>query len=103
MRRAIGWGSSGRGKKCNMKFVHVGVKRPLASVSANVDEGNLVVCGPQDSYIEITSIGQRIRMNRRKGVVEVQLDARMGSRTTKTVRFDEPNTDGREPISRRPA
>ena len=42
-----------------MKFFFADVKRPLASVSATVDEGNIVVFGSQDSYIENTSTGQR--------------------------------------------
>ena len=46
------------GKKCNMKFLDSDVKRPLASVSAMVDEGNVVVFGPHESYVESTSTGQ---------------------------------------------
>ena len=88
------------GKKCNMKFLDADVERPLASVSAIVDEGNVVVFGPQESHIEHTSIGQRIPMNRRQGVFVVQLDAREGTRSMTTVRFDEPNTYS---VFRRPA
>ena len=55
-----------------MKFLDADVKRLLVSVSATVDEGNIVVFGPQESYIENTSTG---------------------SRTTKNVRFDEPIDD----------
>ena len=47
-----------------MRFLDADVKRPLASVSADVDEGNIVVFGPQASYVENSSAGQRIPMNR---------------------------------------
>ena len=71
------------GKKCCKKFLDADVKIPLASVSAIVDEGNIVVFGPRESYIENTSTVQRIPVSRRKGVFVVQLDAQAGSRTTK--------------------
>ena len=47
-------------KKCNKKFLDAGVIGQLASVSAIVDEGNVVVFGAEESYIEHTSTGQRI-------------------------------------------
>ena len=47
-------------KECNMKFLDMDLKRPLASVFAIVDEGN----GLQDSYVENTTAGQRIQMRR---------------------------------------
>ena len=72
------------GKKRNMKFLDADVRSPLASVIANVDEGNIVVFELQESYIENTSIGQR-----RNGVFVAQLDAQADSRTTKKVSFDE--------------
>ena len=49
--------------------------------------------GPQESHIEKMSTGQRIPLNRRQGVFVVQLDARAGTRLTKTAKFDEPNTN----------
>ena len=52
------------GKKCNMKFLGAVVERPLASVSAIVDEGNIVEFGPQESYIENTSTRRRIPISR---------------------------------------
>ena len=61
-------------KRCNMTFLDADVKRPLAHVGATVDEGNVVVCGQQDSYIQNMSTGQRIPM-RRNGAFLVQLDA----------------------------
>ena len=39
------------GMKCSMKFLDADVKRPLASVSAIVDEGNVVVFGHHKSFI----------------------------------------------------
>ena len=52
------------GKKCNKKFLDAGVKQQLASVSAIVDGGYVVVFGPQDSYIENTSTS--LPKNKRK-------------------------------------
>ena len=40
------------GKQCAMKFLDADVKRPLAAVSAIVDEGNTVVFSTRGSYIE---------------------------------------------------
>ena len=74
-------------KKCHMKFLDADVKRPMASVSAIVDEGKIVVFG-QHSYIE-TNAGRWIP-SRRKGSFVVQ-DAQ-AARMTK-VKFDEPNTN----------
>ena len=88
------------GKKRNMKFLDADVRRPLASVIANVGEGNIVVFELQESYIENTSIGQK-----RNDVFVAQLDAQADSRTTKNVSFDETQrelTSGqREPECRR--
>ena len=82
-----------KSKKCNVKFSDDDIKRPLASVSEIVDEGNIFVLGPQDLCIENTSTRQRIPMSRRKGVFVVQLDARTGPRATKHVRFDDLNNE----------
>ena len=60
---------------------------------AIVDEGNIVVFRPQEPHIENTRTGWRIPMNRRQGVFVVQLDARAGTRSSKTVKLDEPNTN----------
>ena len=38
-------------RTCNLKFLDADVKRPVASVTAIVYEGNIVVFGPQESYI----------------------------------------------------
>ena len=61
------------GKRCNMMFLDADVKRPLASVSAIVDGGNVVVFGPQDSSIENTSTCLRIPMGKRNDVFVMQL------------------------------
>ena len=53
-----------------MKFLDADVKRPLASVSAIVDEGNVVVFGQHKSFIENVSTGQRIPMCRRNRVLQ---------------------------------
>ena len=81
------------GKKEVRKFLDADVMRPLASMSAIVDEGNIVVFGQQDSHIENTSTVPRIPMGKRKGVFVVQLDAQTGTGRTKTVRFHEPNAN----------
>lgn len=60
------------GRKCTMNFLDADVKKPLAAVSAIVDEGNTVVFGAKGSYIEndIT----RIPMVRKHGVYVIKLD-----------------------------
>ena len=71
------------GMKCSMKFLDADVKRPLASVSAIVDEGNVVVFGQHESFIENVSTGQR------NGVFVMRLDTQPCQKTTKSVRFNE--------------
>ena len=68
-------------------------------MSAIVGQGNIVVFGPQESYVENTGVGQRIPVSRRKGVHVLQCDAQAGSRTTKHVRLNEPNTNGERWLS----
>ena len=77
------------GMKCSMKFLDADVKRLLASVSAIVDEGNVVVFGQHESFIENVSTGQRIPMCRRNGVFVMRLDTQPCQKTTKSVRFNE--------------
>ena len=43
------------GRKCTKKFLDTNIKRLLASVSASVGEGHIVVFGQQESYIENAS------------------------------------------------
>ena len=60
-----------------MKFLDADVKRPMASVSAIVDEGNVFVFGQHESSIENVTTGQRILMCRRNGVFVMRLDSTM--------------------------
>ena len=91
------------GKKCNMKFLDAEVKRLLASVSAIVDEVNRRRLRTARLVFREHEHRPADSHGRRRGVFAVQWDARMGSRTTKTARFDGPNTDERAPVFRRPA
>ena len=50
---------------CSVKFLDADVTRPLASVSAFVDEGNRVAFGSMQSYIEHVLTGQTIPMCRK--------------------------------------
>ena len=88
------------GRKCSKKFLDADVKRPLASVSANVDEGNVVVFGQHESFIENTT-GQRIPMCRRNGVFVMRLDAQPRQKAAKSVRFTEENTNERTSVFNR--
>ena len=56
------------------------MKRPLASVSAIVDQGNTVVLGPTASYVEQAATVQRIPMVRRKGVFVLELKTVIGKK-----------------------
>ena len=58
-----------------MRFLDAYVKRPLASKSATVDEGNVAVSGHHESFIENTNTAQKIPMCRRNGVFVMRLDA----------------------------
>ena len=63
------------GKQCSMKFLDADVKRPLAAVSAIVNEGNRVVFEATGSYIENVATGRRIPMHRKNNVFVLQLEA----------------------------
>ena len=82
---------SWNGEKCNVSFLHADVLRPLASVSSIVDGGNIVVFGPQDSFFENRSTGQRMPMSRRNGVFVMQLKAQPSTDATRRVRFHAQN------------
>ena len=69
-----------------MNFLDADVRRPLASVSAIVDEGNTVVFGPEKSYIENRETGQRIGMERNNGVFVLKLDAEEVTQRRKELR-----------------
>ena len=62
------------GAMCSMNFLDADVKRPLASVGAIVDEGNKVVFGKEDSYIENLATGQRIPLQRKNGVFMFRIE-----------------------------
>ena len=56
-------------KDCGMKFLVTDVKKPLAAMSAIVDEGKVVVFDPGSfgSFIQNFSTGEKIMMKRKKG------------------------------------
>ena len=91
------------GKKCSMRFLDADVKRLLASVSAIVDDGNVVVFGQHELFIESVSTGQRIPMCRRNGVIVMRLGAQPCSKAAGYVGIGERNTNERMPVFRRPA
>ena len=91
------------GKKCSMRFLDADVKRLLASVSAVVDDGNVVVFGQHELFIESVSTGQRIPMCRRNGVIVMRLGAQPCSKAAGYVGIGERNTNERMPVFRRPA
>ena len=65
-------------------------ERPLDSVSANVDEGNIFAFGPQESYIENTSTWQRMAMNRRQRCeTETEIEARKEACVTRIEAVDD--------------
>ena len=63
------------GRKGAMGFLDADVKRPLASVSAIVDQGNKVVFGPDACYVEHVATGQKMPMTRKRGVFVLELSA----------------------------
>ena len=63
------------GKQCSMKFLDADVKKPLASVSSIVDQGNRVVFDADASYVENIESGRRIPMVRRRGVFVMEIEA----------------------------
>ena len=62
------------GRRCEMRFLDADVRRPLAAVSAIVDEGNDVHFSKSGSYILNVATGERIPMVRRKGVYVIELE-----------------------------
>ena len=63
------------GRRCGMKFLVTDVKKPLAAVSAVVDEGNVVVFGPGPwgSFIQNVHSGEKLFMERRKGTYVIKV------------------------------
>ena len=72
-----------------MKFLDADVQRPLLSVSATVDQGNVVVFGQHESFIENVSTCQRNPMCMKNGLFMMRLDTQPGMKVTKSLRFDE--------------
>ena len=87
--------------KCSMKFLDADVRRPLASVSAIVDVGNVVVFGQRESFIENMSTSKRIPMCRMSGVFVMRLDAQLCQKATKSVRFSEEDATRKMSVFRR--
>ena len=75
------------------------IRPEFEAKNVQTPEGNIIVFGVQESYIENAGTRQRIPTSRRKCVLVVQLDAQPGSRMAKNVRFDEPNTNEWRQIS----
>ena len=77
------------GRRCGMNFLVTDVKKPLAAVSAIVDEGNVVVFGPGPwgSFIQNVGSGEKIFMERKRGtyVMKVKFEEGAGGRTCKDV------------------
>ena len=65
-----------------MKFLDADVKRPLAAVSAIVDEGNKVVFSTKESYIENEVTKERIPLIRKNGVYVIELVTENGAKKT---------------------
>ena len=74
------------GKRCAMKFLDADVKRPLAAVSAIVDEGNTVVFSARGAYIENDATKERMPMTRKNGVFVLELEAdKVGTKASMDV------------------
>ena len=63
-------------RKCGMNFLVTDVHKPLAAVSAIVDQGNTVVFskGEWGNYIENDTTGERIYLNRERGTYVMEVD-----------------------------
>ena len=78
-----------------MKCSDADAQRWLASVSAMLDEGNVVVFGPREPNFENTGTGQMIPMHRRTGVFVLQLDAQVNPSTVEAAKHDAHKPDER--------
>ena len=63
-------------RQCGIKFLVTDVKKPLAAVSAIVDERNVVVFGPGPwgSFIQNLTTGEKIPMEREKGTYVINVE-----------------------------
>ena len=84
------------GWRCSMKFLDADVKRPLASLSAIIDEGNKGSFGSTESCMEPVTMGNTIPMCRKKCALILRLDAQPSTKPSRSVTFDGP-ADEREP------
>ena len=83
------------GKECGMNFIVTEVKKPLAAVSAIVDEGNIVVFGPgpHGSFIQNCMTGEKIMMQRKKGTYVIKVDISVAKKVGRSVRSEEVGVD----------
>ena len=66
-----------KGKDCGMRFLDCDVKKPLAAVSAMIDEGNTVVFSNRwGSYVENDKTGEKIDIKRIGNTFEMLLKAK---------------------------
>ena len=66
-----------KGRNCGMRFLDCDVKKPLAAVSAMIDEGNTVVFSNKwGSYVENDKTGEKIAIKRAGNTFEMVLKAK---------------------------
>ena len=75
------------GHDCGMQFHVTDVNKPLAAVSAIVDQGNVVVFG-KESYIENLATRIRIPMTRRNGTYEIEVEFEIDDDDDDTMETD---------------
>jgi hypothetical protein len=65
-----------KGRSCSMKYNVTDVRKPLAVVSAIVDEGNIVVFKPglRTSYIENIVSGEKLPLLRENGTYVLEME-----------------------------
>ena len=67
-------------RECAMKFLEADVKKPLAAVSAIVEEGNIVVLTAEGGYIKNKMSGEEIKIERKGGTFVMKLKAEKGKK-----------------------
>ena len=70
-----------------MKFLDADVKKPLASVTATIDEGNIVVFEPQESYDE-PNLNQMTLASRRPACTRMWTKFVNGVRPKQTMKHE---------------
>ena len=85
-----------------MNFLVTDVKKPLAAVSAIVDEGNVVVFGPGPwgSFIQNVGSGEKIFMERKRGtyVMRVKYEEGAGGRVCAGGKSPSQDDGGQRPM-----